>query len=93
MAEANQGYRKKQALLVLAIFACFGVAIFCRAAPRCPWAPSWRPAASLSGPPPWNRPRNPTSIIIKDFPGKGCQGPTGERLKGEKVNKPHTFLC
>ncbi len=28
MAEANQGYRKKQAFLVLAIFACFGVAIF-----------------------------------------------------------------
>jgi hypothetical protein len=28
MAEANQGYRKKQAFMVLAIFACFGVAIF-----------------------------------------------------------------
>ncbi len=28
MSEANQGYRKKQALLVLVVFACFGVAIF-----------------------------------------------------------------
>ena len=28
MAETHQGYRKKQAFLVLAIFACFGVAIF-----------------------------------------------------------------
>ncbi len=27
MTEANQGYRKKQALLVLVIFACIGVAI------------------------------------------------------------------
>ena len=27
MSEANQGYRKKQALLVLVIFACIGVAI------------------------------------------------------------------
>jgi predicted ABC-type sugar transport system permease subunit len=27
MAEANQSYRKKQALLVLVIFACIGVAI------------------------------------------------------------------
>jgi len=27
MAAANQSYRKKQALMVLAIFACFGVAI------------------------------------------------------------------
>ena len=27
MAEANQSYRKKQAFLVLAIFACIGVAI------------------------------------------------------------------
>ena len=27
MSETNQGYRKKQALLVLAIFACFGAAI------------------------------------------------------------------
>ncbi len=28
MTEANQGYRKKQALLVLVIFACIGVAAF-----------------------------------------------------------------
>ena len=28
MMEANQGYRKKQALLVLVIFACIGVAAF-----------------------------------------------------------------
>ncbi len=27
MTEVNQGYRKKQALLVLVIFACIGVAI------------------------------------------------------------------
>jgi len=27
MTEANQGYRKKQALLVLVIFACIGAAI------------------------------------------------------------------
>ncbi len=28
MSETKQGYRKKQALLVLVIFACIGVAIF-----------------------------------------------------------------
>lgn len=27
MSEVNQGYRKKQALLVLVVFACIGVAI------------------------------------------------------------------
>lgn len=27
MSETNQGYRKKQALLVLVVFACIGVAI------------------------------------------------------------------
>ncbi|MCL4503616.1 MAG: hypothetical protein M1438_17450 [Deltaproteobacteria bacterium] len=27
MSEANQGYRKKQALLVLVVFACLGVVI------------------------------------------------------------------
>lgn len=33
MSEANQGYRKKQALLVLVIFACIGVAILGHSAP------------------------------------------------------------
>ena len=33
MSEANQGYRKKQALLVLVIFACIGVAIWGHSAP------------------------------------------------------------
>ena len=28
MSETNQGYRKKQALLVLVVFACIGVAIW-----------------------------------------------------------------
>ena len=28
MSEANQGYRKKQALLMLVVFACIGVAIW-----------------------------------------------------------------
>jgi hypothetical protein len=28
MTEANQGYRKKQALIVLGIFGCLGVAIW-----------------------------------------------------------------
>jgi len=28
MAEANQSYRKKQALLMIAVFACIGVAIW-----------------------------------------------------------------
>jgi hypothetical protein len=33
MSEANQGYRKKQALLVLVIFVCIGVAIWGHSAP------------------------------------------------------------
>ncbi len=33
MAEANQGYRKKQAYLVLLVFACIGVAIWAGSAP------------------------------------------------------------
>jgi len=33
MAGSNQGYRKKQALLVLLVFACLAVAIFSGSAP------------------------------------------------------------
>jgi hypothetical protein len=33
MAESNQGYRKKQALLVFLVFACLAVAIFSGSAP------------------------------------------------------------
>ncbi|MGA7564248.1 MAG: hypothetical protein WBW55_13660 [Desulfobaccales bacterium] len=33
MEENNQGYRKKQALLVLLVFACLAVAIFFGSAP------------------------------------------------------------
>jgi hypothetical protein len=28
MSETDQGYRKKQALLILVVFACFGVAVW-----------------------------------------------------------------
>ncbi len=33
MAGSNQGYRKKQALLVLLVFACLAVAVFSGSAP------------------------------------------------------------
>ncbi|MGD0829224.1 MAG: hypothetical protein ABSA09_14245 [Desulfobaccales bacterium] len=35
MAESNPGYRPKQALLVLLVFACLAVAIFSGSAPVC----------------------------------------------------------
>ena len=57
MAQSTQGYRKKQALLVVLVFACLAVAIFSGSAPvsvgailaicgLCFWASSLEPKKS-----------------------------------------------
>ena len=63
MAEQDQSYRKKQAYLVLLVFACLGVAIWGHSAPVAVVAILAACGIPFT-PPPWSRKKSLTNTII-----------------------------